>query len=205
MATVLDIVAGAMRDIGRLQANEDPPSEDSAAVLEQLNQMMFEWAGDGVDVLHSAFVLADTFVFFVPPADADSDTISAISYQGGWDANANSPTIASATGTEGYVYKVTTAGSTTLDNVTSWLLNDFAVYNGTEWLRGIRSQRFDGGVRAMLAQRVAPEFGTGVPDHIIMRAANAWTAIQAAFIKPPQAGFDVALTRMPSRGLWEGL
>ena len=57
----------------------------------------------------------------------------AMSYQGVWDANANSPTLASGVGTKGYLYKVTTTGTTTLDGNSSWSVGDNVVFNGATW------------------------------------------------------------------------
>lgn len=54
-------------------------------------------------------------------------------YQGTWDANANTPTLASGTGTKGYFYVVSVSGSTNLDGVTDWVVGDWAVFNGTAW------------------------------------------------------------------------
>lgn len=54
-------------------------------------------------------------------------------YQGVWNANINSPTLTSSTGTKGSVYRVTVSGSTNLDGITDWKAGDFAVYNGTTW------------------------------------------------------------------------
>ena len=41
-------------------------------------------------------------------------------YQGVWNATTNSPSLVSATGTKGYYYVVSVAGSTNLDGVTDW-------------------------------------------------------------------------------------
>jgi len=54
-------------------------------------------------------------------------------YQGIWNANTNTPTLTSGTGTKGYVYRVTTSGSTNIDGVTDWKSGDFIVFNGTTW------------------------------------------------------------------------
>jgi hypothetical protein len=59
--------------------------------------------------------------------------LGSMSYQGVWNANTNSPTLTSSTGTKGYVYKVTVAGSTNLDGITDWKAGDFAVFNGSTW------------------------------------------------------------------------
>ena len=54
-------------------------------------------------------------------------------YQGIWDANANNPILASGTGTQGFFYRVGTAGSTTLDGVSIWNPGDLLFFNGTIW------------------------------------------------------------------------
>ena len=60
-------------------------------------------------------------------------TVGALSYQGTWNASANTPTLASGVGTKGYYYVVSVAGSTNLDGITDWQIGDWAVFNGTAW------------------------------------------------------------------------
>jgi len=55
------------------------------------------------------------------------------SYQGGWNATTNSPTLTSGSGTKGYYYVVSVAGSTTLDGYSEWKVGDWAIFNGTAW------------------------------------------------------------------------
>jgi len=131
--------------------------------------------------------------------------ISELDYQGTWNASTNSPTLASADGTMGYWYRVSTAGSTTLDDVTSWSVNDAAVYDGTDWLKGQSSRGYEGGVVALLAVRLAEDYGKS-PGAVLIRDANAgWAAIQAAFVVPPAAQFDGGLVRTPGRRYYEGV
>ena len=56
-----------------------------------------------------------------------------LSYQGGWNASTNTPTLTSSTGVNGYYYIVSTAGSTNLDGITDWQIGDWAIFNGTVW------------------------------------------------------------------------
>lgn len=56
-----------------------------------------------------------------------------LSYQGTWNANTNTPTLTSSTGTAGYYYIVATAGSTNLDGITDWQIGDWLLFNGTVW------------------------------------------------------------------------
>lgn len=56
-----------------------------------------------------------------------------LNYQGTWNANTNSPTLASATGTKGFMYKVSVAGTTSLDGINSWNVGDELFFDGTAW------------------------------------------------------------------------
>ena len=57
----------------------------------------------------------------------------AVIYQGLWNANTNTPTLASGVGTKGFYYKVSVAGSTNLDGITQWNVGDSAIFDGTVW------------------------------------------------------------------------
>ena len=54
-------------------------------------------------------------------------------YKGSWNANTNTPTIVSGTGTTGDYYIVSTAGTTTIDGVSSWDVGDWIIFSGTVW------------------------------------------------------------------------
>jgi hypothetical protein len=56
-----------------------------------------------------------------------------LSYQGSWNASTNTPTLTSSTGTNGYYYIVSVAGSTNLNGVTDWQVGDWAIFNGSTW------------------------------------------------------------------------
>lgn len=68
-----------------------------------------------------------------------TNAIGALNYKGTWNANANSPALASGVGTKGDYYVVGTAGSTTLDGISNWGIGDWAAFNGSAW------QRVEGG------------------------------------------------------------
>lgn len=59
------------------------------------------------------------------------------SFQGTWDANANTPTLVSSTGTDGDFYYVSVAGTTTLDGISNWSIGDQVIFSSTTgtWLR----------------------------------------------------------------------
>lgn len=54
---------------------------------------------------------------------------------GSWNADTNTPTLASSTGTAGHFFVVGVAGSTDLNGITTWNVGDWALFSGTEWNR----------------------------------------------------------------------
>jgi hypothetical protein len=54
-------------------------------------------------------------------------------YQGTWNANTNTPALASGVGTKGYYYIVSVAGNTNLDGFDDWNIGDWAIFDGTAW------------------------------------------------------------------------
>ena len=69
----------------------------------------------------------------VPVSQLPAAVLGALSYQGTWNATTNTPTLTSSTGTKGYYYVVSVAGSTNLNGITDWQVGDWAVYNGSVW------------------------------------------------------------------------
>ena len=59
----------------------------------------------------------------------DTAITGVLKYQGTWNANTNTPTLTSGSGTPGYYYIVSTAGSTNLDGITDWAVGDWAVFS----------------------------------------------------------------------------
>ena len=62
-----------------------------------------------------------------------ADVAGGLSYQGTWNASTNTPTLASSTGTNGYYYVVSVAGSTNLNGITDWQAGDWLIFNGSVW------------------------------------------------------------------------
>ncbi len=69
----------------------------------------------------------------VPTSQLPAAILGALDYQGTWNANTNTPTLASGVGTKGYYYKVSVAGTTTIDGISEWNLTDWIVFDGTVW------------------------------------------------------------------------
>jgi hypothetical protein len=59
--------------------------------------------------------------------------VGAVVYQGTWDASANSPALVSGTGTKGYYYKVSVAGTAGIDGISQWNVGDTIIFDGTAW------------------------------------------------------------------------
>jgi len=100
------------------------------------------------------------------------------SYQGTWNASTNTPTLTSSVGTKGHYYIVSTAGSTSLNGISTWLPGDWAAFNGSVW------QRITG--ISPLVVSVAGRIGTvtltsaDLTDATTLGKALATTASQAA-------------------------
>jgi hypothetical protein len=61
------------------------------------------------------------------------NVIGALVYKGTWNAAINDPTLTSSVGDKGDYYVVSVAGSTNLNGITDWQVNDIAVFNGAVW------------------------------------------------------------------------
>jgi hypothetical protein len=66
-------------------------------------------------------------------AQIPASLIGAVVYQGTWNASTNIPTLTSGVGTKGYYYKVATAGSTTIDGNSQWIIGDTIIFDGSAW------------------------------------------------------------------------
>ena len=199
MTTVRDVVQRAHRRLMLSASGETLSAADASDGLDALNELIYAWPASGVDTLHQGFTLNDRFAFFVPPEALNSTTMDAISYAGLWNATTNTPALASAQGTRGAVYRVGTAGATALDGLNAWAIDDFLVFDGTAWLKGLSSNRHLGATTALLALRIANDFGMQPPAVVAQDANDGWDTLLADFVKVPDASFDRALTRMPSR------
>ncbi len=69
----------------------------------------------------------------VPTSQLPTSVIGAMIYQGSWNATTNTPTLVSSTGTKGFYYIVSVAGSTLIDGVNEWKVGDWIVFDGTNW------------------------------------------------------------------------
>lgn len=66
-------------------------------------------------------------------AQIPASLVGAVVYQGTWNATTNTPALTSGTGTKGAYYKVSVAGTTTVDGINSWNPGDTIIFDGTTW------------------------------------------------------------------------
>lgn len=71
----------------------------------------------------------------VPLSQLPAASTGGLVYLGTWNATTNTPNLVSGVGTKGFFYKVSVAGSTTLDGTSTWSVGDQVIFNGTIWER----------------------------------------------------------------------
>jgi hypothetical protein len=199
MTTAGEIVSAALSDLLYTGVGETATGPDLATGLRMLNDMLFSWANESVDVLHEEFTLSSLFTFFVPPKEIDGDTLAAQTNLGSWNASTNTPTLASSSGTNGDTYQVSVAGTTSLDGLATWSVGDFLVFDGTVWRKSRTTAQHKQGVTAMLVLRLSSAFSVPAPPETVAVAMRGWSALAAQFVLPTTTVFDSALTRMPSQ------
>ncbi len=223
MATCRDIITRALRRIAVVDAvGSSVAAEDASSGLGALNELFDAWAVQGVDtkfreVFTTGYALDDTFWFFVPPADVDADTLLRMEYAGTWNATTNAPALASSDGTHGQFYRVETAGSTELDDVDSWGVDDALIFgrrnrgyqalydpvtfNATDrvWLKARSSRSLEGAVIANLAMRLADEYGVSPAPTLVADARRGWVMIQATYIVPGVPVYDAGIVYTSGR------
>lgn len=70
----------------------------------------------------------------VPVSLLPAALLGAVSYQGVWNANTNTPTIpAASAANKGWYYRVSVAGTTTVSGESDWQIGDWITSNGTSW------------------------------------------------------------------------
>jgi len=188
-------------------------AKEASEALSVFNDMLYGLKHEGIDlrldeINGAEYTLDDNLHLFIPPTFSWVETLDQFSYQGTWDASANSPSLASGSGTDGYVYKVATAGSTSLDGTSNWRAGNYAVFGrfdsftetnkGLLWAQSQDTRAYEGGISAMLAERLADEFGYQ-PTPLIR--SDARTCIRALFnhCAPPRRSnlFDRGLVNLP--------
>lgn len=117
----------------------------------------------------------------VPITQIPSAVIGALNYQGAWNATTNSPTLTSGSGTKGYYYKVSTAGTTAIDGISQWNVGDLIAFNGMAWdkIDGVASEVISVAGRTGTVVLTTSDIG-GIASYARLDTAQQYTAQQNA-------------------------
>ena len=91
------------------------------------------WRDTVADVINLKTIKQGTGLTVTDNADDITLSVSGggLAYQGTWDANTNTPTLVSSTGTAGHYYIVSVAGTTLLNGINEWGVDDFVLFSDT--------------------------------------------------------------------------
>jgi len=92
-----------------------------------------------------------------------------LTFAGLWNATTNTPTLTSGVGVAGTLYRVSVAGSTSLDGISSWAIDDDLYFDGSVWLKIDNSGGGGGGGEDLAATLVLGNI-TGGTDLQISKA-----------------------------------
>ena len=110
-------------------------------------------------------------------SDANYDTawvsLSGMNYQGTWNAATNTPALTSGVGITGGYYIVNVAGSTNLNGITDWKVNDWAIFNGTVWQKIDNSDSVTS-VNGQTGAVILTASDVGAPSYIGTGASGIW-------------------------------
>lgn len=123
-----------------------------------------------------------------------ADVAGGLSYQGTWNASTNTPTLASSTGTNGYYYVVSVAGSTNLNGITDWQAGDWLIFNGSVWQK-IDQSWANAGANDNITSMTGITGGISSPDFIQFdTTAGATNAVGKLYWNDAQKTLTVGLT-----------
>lgn len=93
-----------------------------------------------------------------------------LTLQGSWNADTNSPSLASGVGTEGDYYLISESGSTSLDGLTDWTANDYIVFRRDQW----RHANADLGYVFSYRERGQSEWDAEQAVTYLLKKQNPW-------------------------------
>lgn len=135
--------------------------------------------------------------------------VGGMEYQGTWNASTNSPALANGIGTKGFYYKVSVAGSTTLDGNSAWHVGDWAAFDGTTWdkidnFEAVTSVAGRVGAVTLSSTDIAGLGSAATQPSTAFDAAGAATATQAASLQKSSNLSDLASTATARNNLGLG-
>lgn len=192
MATVQTIITRALRRTGLVGIGQTAPANYSIEALEVFNDMLYGWELRGIDLKLSEtrtaeFTLTDTFRLFVAPPNAWKNTLDNFTYKGTWNASTNDQSLSNGSGSDGDCWLISTSGTTSLDGVTDWTADNYALagnfdtgsntQTGLTWRQSVPTRVFYDGIAAALAVRLSEEFGYEIHPFTVDRAKDAMDAL----------------------------
>ena len=183
MTTLQSICTDVLRELRIVGLGEDAGSEDAAQVLNAYNRMVASWAQMGITVFYPtitgtwrrAWTSLSTYTAGDGVTDGGEPYTCILSHTSSVDDEPGR-SINGATYWTPLAYTALTLTST------------FPL-----------SPAFEEAVIAQLAVRVCGTFGKQ-PDALLMkRARDGWATIASEYMRTPDATFDSALVRLPSR------
>jgi len=116
----------------------------------------------------------------VTVAASGAGAAGSLVYKGLWNASTNTPTLTSASSpTAGWYYKVSTAGTTTIDGNAVWSVGDMIISNGTTWdlLQGGSEAVVSVAGKVGVVTLVATDVGLGNVTNVAQLASTQALAI----------------------------
>lgn len=121
LTTISGIVAG-----GELSGSYPSPSLVNNAVVTKILS--------GYNTLGGVITSSDSILTAFGKAQSQINALVGGSiFQTTWNANTNTPTLVSSSGSKGNYYIVDVSGSTNLDGISDWKVGDWAIYDGDVW------------------------------------------------------------------------
>lgn len=183
MASAEQIVTRAFRRLGTFEANSSVSAEDLQHGLAALNEMISSWAADGLTTADQSLV-ASVVSGSAELRELETTANLAVGMfvaGPGIPSGAMIESIDSAT-------QVTMTQNATLTGMPTLSFTPLPF-----------DARHEEGVVAMLAVRLAEDYGQ-TPGPVLVRDADrGMERLRAAFMHVPRATFDFALTRTPSQ------
>lgn len=182
MTKVRDIVTEALRELRIVGAASDPAPEDAVLTLNAYNRMVASWAQNGV------------IIGYPVVTQWRREWESLKGYAVGDGVN---------DGGKSFVCKLDHTSS--VDDEPGRSINSDTYWTPYAYVTLALGDTFplivdfEEGVIAMLARTIAGRFGKEVSPDLAKRARAGWLNITSNFLRTPDAQFDPALVRLPSR------
>lgn len=182
MTTVRDIVKEALQELRIVGSVGDPSAEDAALVLNAYNRMVSSWAQNGIIIGYPSVTV----------------------WRREWQAQ-RGYVVGDGVNNGGKSFVCSAEHTSSVDDEPGRSINSDSYWTPYAYIDlGLRStfplvRDFEGGVIAMLAREVAGRFGKEISKDLDKRARTGWANITSNFLRTPDATFDPALVRVPSR------